>query len=613
MTKKSFVCSLLALLFVSTQLLGNEHALPEKFPPHPRIYFTKEREAEIRELMKTDEFLVRQVQGIFDKAETLLAVHQTQGPIEHVLTDGIRLMVQSWRLIERVTAFAFVYRMTGEQKYADAAITEMVAASQFPDWNARHFLCAAEMAAGIALGYDWLYHSIPDEKKAIIRNGLINLGLKPGLEYYKNNRHWVSSMSNWNEVCNNGMILAILAIGDKHRDIAEEVFQHAMKSIPFGLQMYVPEGTYPEGGNYWNYGTLATCKTLAAFLDVFGTDFGFLQTEGLDKTGDYFMSIVRPMFWYFNYSNCPDEALPNPAMFFLSRVFDRPDYAAWLCHSVSTMNYYQVRLEDSRQGDEHYRYYDRYAVLRAVWYNPKAVDADFAQTPLTRWSKGRQEIVTMRTAWKDKNAAYVGFKAGSNRAGHCHLDIGSFVYDIHGYRWAIDMGLDMASYRRPGPAWRILRTINRGHNTLLIDGKLQSLDANCTFSEFEVGKDGNVGRAVADLTQAYAEQLSLWIRAVTLKEDGTMIIEDKIEGAVAPVRWQMITPAAVEINGKTATLSKGDKKVIATIESNEVETFETFSLKPDFDYEEQNEDYTMLGVMAVPNEGKITIKVVLKP
>jgi len=632
MTKYNFLYALFAFLLVSTPLLGSDGdygyspdnfgfnviVIPEKFPEHPRIYFTKQREAEIKELMKTDTFLAQQVEGLYQKAEILLEEQRTKGLTDYSFPDGMRLLGSSWRLIERVTAFAFVYRMTGKQEYADAAIKEMVAVAQFKDWHPRHFLDTAEMSAGTALGYDWLYDVIPDEQRTIIREGLVKHGLKPGLDFLKSNRHWVVSASNWNEVCNNGMILAVLAIGDEERGISSQVFSHAIKSMMFGLSMYAPEGTYPEGGNYWNYGTLASCMTIAALMDVCGKDYNFLRAPGFNQTGDYFMSIVRPDFWYFNYSNCPDEALPNPAMFWLSKVFNRPDYAAWLCHFVETMNYYQVRIEDSREKDENFRNYDRYAVLRALWYNPAAVDADFSNTPLAKRSKGSQEIVTMRTAWQDRNAAYVGFKAGSNRAGHSHLDIGTFVYDIHGYRWAVDLGRDMASYRQPALQRDrlIYRTLNRGHNTLLIDNKNQNLDASCTFTEFEIGVGDNIGRAVADLTEAYKGQLTSFIRAVTLKKDGTMIVEDQIEGAAAPVRWGMVTPATIVFsvfNPKTATLSQGESTIIAIVESDEVEKFESFSTKPDHAVENQNVGYSMLGFMAFPKEGKILLKVVLKP
>jgi len=36
----------------------------------------------------------------------------------------------------------------------------------------------------------------------------------------------------------------------------------------------------------------------------------------------------------------------------------------------------------------------------------------------------------------DAGAAFVGFKGGDNAASHAHLDLGEFVYDAGGVRWA---------------------------------------------------------------------------------------------------------------------------------------------------------------------------------
>ena len=611
-----------------TSLSANDFQLPEKLPPHPRIYLTEKRMEEIKTLMKTDPFLKRQVEELQSKAARLLDDVKKEGIpnpeeertsanrfglLRYDFPDGIRLLGASWMCIARVTNFAFVYRLTGEQEYADAAIEEMLNVCRFKDWNPRHFLDAAEMAAGVALGYDWLYNVIPVDKRNEIRKALIRLGLNPGNEYYENKRHWAVSASNWNEVCNNGMMLAILAIADEEREAAEKTFKYAVESIPFGLSMYPPEGTYPEGGNYWNYGTLASCMTIAALQDVVGSDLGFLDTQGFNTTGDFFMGIVRPDFWYFNYSACPHEALPNPAMFYLSRVFNRPDYASWLCDFVKTKDYWQIWNEHSRVNDVNYRDYDRYAVLRAVWYNPEAANADFTGTPLAKYFTGRQDLAVMRTAWKDQNAAFAALKAGNNRSGHSHLDIGSFVYDVHGYRWAVDLGADMAYYRIPGNPWRLFRNINRGHNTLLIADSLQNLKADCKIIHFESNGKDFIGRAVADITDAYVNQLKSAIRTITLKKDGTLIVEDQIEGAVDKVRWTMITPAEIQINGKKATLTQGDKKVAVSIQSGEVVKFEQIQPKPTFDYENPNEGYTILAAFATPKKGKINIKVTLKP
>ncbi|MCM8821879.1 MAG: heparinase II/III-family protein [Candidatus Omnitrophica bacterium] len=52
------------------------------------------------------------------------------------------------------------------------------------------------------------------------------------------------------------------------------------------------------------------------------------------------------------------------------------------------------------------------------------------------------EVVTMRSDWEDRDAIFVGFKAGKNSFSHSHLDIGSFVMDALGHRWIIDLGYD---------------------------------------------------------------------------------------------------------------------------------------------------------------------------
>jgi len=43
-----------------------------------------------------------------------------------------------------------------------------------------------------------------------------------------------------------------------------------------------------------------------------------------------------------------------------------------------------------------------------------------------------QKVMTLRGKWNDRNAWFVGFKAGDNKANHSNLDIGSFVLDALG-------------------------------------------------------------------------------------------------------------------------------------------------------------------------------------
>ena len=46
----------------------------------------------------------------------------------------------------------------------------------------------------------------------------------------------------------------------------------------------------------------------------------------------------------------------------------------------------------------------------------------------------------MRSSWTNPKALFLGFKLGSPSVEHGHMDVGSFVFDSDGVRWAMDFG-----------------------------------------------------------------------------------------------------------------------------------------------------------------------------
>ncbi|MCL2710795.1 MAG: heparinase II/III family protein [Planctomycetaceae bacterium] len=660
MTKKLFplclVCVVLSWTYVSAEVVvaPTTITLPEKLPEHPRLFFTKQKEAEIKELMKTDQFLEKLVEELIKKADRV----KNEPPTDYQIPDGVRLLGQSRRSIDRTTALAFAYRMTGNKEYADAAITEMLTVCRFDDWNPSHYLDVAEMATAVALGYDWLYDVIPEEQRKEIRDGLLKHALATGFNAFRDKVWWTTRDNNWNEVCNTGLLIAALAIiddfvekkdkededkeeqprakiavlrpGDMERAVAHTIVNQAINSIPRGLSVYAPDGAYPEGPGYWAYGTWYTGLMLMVLRDVFQDDFGLSKTEGLTTTGDYYMSMIGPRYYTFNHGNNGVNAEASPMIFALSHLYDRPDYAVWLRTFIEKENRYA-----SGRG----------AVFHALWYNPKGTDSapemqNGADPPLAQKFAGKQDIAMMRTAWNDPNAAFLAIKGGNNQANHTHLDIGSFVYEVNGVRWAVDVGAD--NYNLPDyfgvRGWNYFRKNNRSHNTLVIGDKIQNPAAECKIIEFASGDDqimalrlvrskfvaiprfeqvdNVIAIATVDMTDAYKDQ-AVWVnRSATLYKDGSAEIEDFVWGATEPIRWGMMTQAEIEISedGKTATLSQRNQKIRLALQSG-AEKFEIVSATPPTEVENQNRGYSMITTVAMPRNttGTVRIRVVIRP
>jgi len=95
--------------------------------------------------------------------------------------EGKRLLAVSREAMRRIELCSFAYRLTGEKVFLDRVQEDMLAVAAFKDWNPSHFLDTAEMTAGLAFGYDWLFDALPAETRATIRQAILDKGIKPGL------------------------------------------------------------------------------------------------------------------------------------------------------------------------------------------------------------------------------------------------------------------------------------------------------------------------------------------------------------------------------------------------------------------------------------------------
>ena len=223
-------------------------------------------------------------------------------------------------------------------------------------------------------------------------------------------------------------------------------------------------------------------------------------------------------------------------------------------------------------------------------------------------------MVTFRSTWGDSKALFLGAKGGDNRTNHGHLDIGSFVLDALGVRWAIDLGAD--NYNLPGffgnKRWTYFRLTNHSHNTLVIDGQLQNTSAKCQVTAYHSSPER--ASAVIDMTDAYKGQAESVRRGFEMLNRQAVYVQDEIAGAVGTVRWALVTEAEVELDGNRAVLRQDGQTLVAQIVEPAAARFEVLSTKPPTEEEAQNKGSRLLATTVIPQDGKLTtIRVLLQP
>lgn len=521
-----------------------------KLPSHPRILLCKGAE---KALKKQAELPVWNglYESILQACDTMLRL-----PVNERVVVGRRLLATSRENLRRILFLGFAYRMTGEKRYSDRAEAEMLKAASFPDWNPSHFLDVAEMTTALAIGYDWLYPKLSETSRRIIRTAILEKGLKPSFE--KEHDAILNAPTNWNQVCHCGMAYGALAIAETEADLARRTIERAVEKVRIPMRHYAPDGAYPEGYAYWEYGTSFNVLLISAMENAFGTDFGLCDAPGFLESGSFMLHMVTPQLRSFCYSDCSADAGLLPALFWFYR---KTGDASILCN--------QGRLLQADRRKNHLQ--DRLLPLLFVWGQGASLDKPTVPETLCWKGGGDNPVFLMRSGWNDPDALYVGVKMGTPGASHAHMDVGSFIFEADGIRWAIDMGgedydrlekrgVDLWNGAQGSQRWEVFRYNNKAHNTLTFNGKPQSIEGKVQIKDW---CDSARLRYVAmDLTPVYEGQVRHAERAVAMVDNSYAVIEDRVEPVpyYTRMRWTLVTEATPRILSDSVLLLEKEGK-----------------------------------------------------
>ena len=448
---------------------------------------------------------------------------------------GRRLLHTSRAALKRIFWLGYTYRVHGGEAYARKAIDEMLAVSAFSDWNPAHFLDVGEMTMAVAIGYDWLYDKMtPAERKTVAR-AIIDKGLKPALN--PSDAWFYTSEINWNAVCNAGMVYGALAVWEEDPDFCRSMLLKSLESNKLAYKAY-EGGGYPEGYNYWGYGTSFQLMLAAAVNYAFpGKDGLYVDSRSLSF--DFVRFTSTPAGNCFSFSDAYRKATGQYMQVWGNR---------WGL-------YPEIRIMEETGFERLCE--ERLFPMFLIGLAGHGMSAD---VPVDHYFQcgGTTPVFIYRSGWRSRDDDYLGIKGGLTMSSHSHCDQGSFYFESDGVTWATDLGMqnynsletagvDLWDMTQDSERWSVFRIGPFSHNILTVNGHTPKVNHPASFSRTWMPEEGarqNRIGAEMDLTGLYTEDLDSCRRAVYLW-DGDLHVMDLVQAgdSVCTVRWAMCTEA----------------------------------------------------------------------
>ena len=545
----------IALLF-ATSATAQVQPDYSKLANHPRLILRQGDIEAVRQKIENDQPLLI----IHDVIERRTNDFLIAEPTKYRMV-GKRLLGRCRAVLERVCYCSYMYLVSGDESYARRAEKEMLAAADFVSWNPSHFLDVGEMTTALAIGYDWLYDWLSPESRKIIEDAIIEKGLRTAGK----KKWWSKTHNNWNQVCNGGLVMGALAVYERIPEEAQAIIAEALKNNPIAQKEYGPDGVYPEGSGYWEYGTWYEVMLIESLRTALGTSFDLEKAPGFLESAKFMNFMSTPTGATYNFSDCGNPSnMINPLLY-------------WFALETGDMS---LVWQDRERliNEEKFRGINRQAPI-AMLFASRCDTKDIRPIQDIFWvGDGTQPVFLYRKGFASKEDSYLGVKGGSPKNSHAHMDGGSFIYEWAGVRWAVELGnQDYHSLESKGigiwkkgqnsQRWQVYRLNNYSHNTLTINDKLHQYEGMVTMTKVHNKK--KYKGADFDLSSLFVDTESV-TRSILIDNNDKVTCIDKIESknTTCSIRWNMTTFAKAEIiDNRTILLEQDGKKLILRVVS----------------------------------------------
>lgn len=457
-------------------------------------------------------------------------------------------------------------------KYLHRAIGVAENAATYTNWSTNAFLCTAELTAGVAVAYDWLYQDLTNDQRYILVSTAYEKGIVPFLYNYtpgntaKGGTNFADTAINWNPVCNSCAIVAGISFMSTYINTTDKTYSQGI-SAPMsgisistnnaictylvergaeclykGLTEFADGGYYREGVMYWLYASkflslgIDAYESAAKDVSVLSDRFKHAEQPGISVTAD-FPIYTNGIVGGFNFGDAGADLQYGASLYWYAKRFDKIGYKDYIDNLLGLYNKSLTSMN---------------AVMALFWYDKdwKINISGVDNVPLdtAHSSDSNVNILSMRSSYNVSNShrsnAFVAMQGGKNGENHMGLSLGTFVLDMNGKRFVKQCGAGNYSWKsytgktyngvisEKGSRYQYYKMRAEGNNTIIANPETE-LGGQNAQALAQIVKSNINGKYAAygilDMTQTNAAFADAKRGIMLCDNRSRVIVQDEVE------------------------------------------------------------------------------------
>lgn len=453
----------------------------------------------------------------------------------------------------------FVYRVTGEEKFADKVKEILLTYAGRETWEGKTLLKrnppwiaglgTSHTSYDIALGYDCIYDYLTATERKEIAEAIVKLGIKPAQTQWLNpssSYHTFDSMGhNWWSACVYMAGFASLAVRDEIPEAtqwAKDIQETSREWINFsGSVLQNKPPTFDRDGGFYESTSYASYALREYLLFLNGFENALPEVESyrspvLDKVGDFFINTS-----YFvkdgndhgvDFGDSHTRAAGRRVIELLWNLGYTNEQNAWVLNRSRSNGYSGLSSP----------------VFMALFPElPTGKPGQLLDLPTSHLYQD-MGWATLRNSWED-NATMLAVKSGFTW-NHTHADAGSYILFHNGKYLIIDGG--KGSYLNP--LYTEYYCQSEAHNVVFFNGEAQDRD-DPYFGVINHGSLHNLVEGedfkyvLANATGPYTQILARNYRNFIWVGNVILVIDDLLAHEPGQFEWLMHYNGESELKG----------------------------------------------------------------